>query len=187
MPPGGAGGAIMAKQVFGFSQGRKTTVKLVGAELQIASGVDKVDVLEYLNALHVRAQDLQRPLQRFGAYLVDVHIPRQFAAQGTPKRWAALSPKYAAWKRRHYGALPKLVLTGAMQAGFRWKVTPRSLQVINQVKVGQRGGVPRWTYHQLGTETMPARPLLQITKKDRDQLRQIVNEWLTFETGGGVL
>jgi hypothetical protein len=177
----------LAKQIFGFSQGRKATVKIVGAEIQFSGGVDKADVVDYLNALYVRAQDLQQPLQRFGAYLVDKHIPRQFEAQGTPKRWAPLSPAYAAWKRRHYGNLPKLVLTGAMQAGFRWQVTLQTLRVINRVKAGQRGGVPRWTYHQLGTEHMPARPMLQITNKDREQFRQFVYAWLTFETGGGVL
>jgi hypothetical protein len=177
----------MAKEEFGFSQGRKTTVKIVGAEIMLGGGIAKADVIRYLNDLHVRAQDMQVPLQRFGAYLVEQHIPRQFEAQGTPKRWAPLSPAYAAWKRRHYGNLPKLVLTGAMRGGFRWETTPRTLRVINQVKSGQRGGVPRWTYHQLGTEHMPARPMLQITNKDYARLREIVNLWLTFETGGGVL
>jgi hypothetical protein len=42
-------------------------------------------------------------------------------------------------------------------------------------------------YHQAGTSKMPARPLLQITKRDRDKLHELARDWLIFETGGGVL
>jgi len=119
------------------------------------------------------------PLQRFGAYLVDQHIPQQFEKQGTPKRWAPLSPKYAAWKKRHYGSLPKLILTGAMRDSFTYQVTPRTLRVESKVKY--------WTYHQTGTRKMPARPVVQISQKDRDELRTLTRAWITFETGGGVL
>lgn len=171
---------------LGFSGGKKTVVKSLGVDIQMqywSAG----EMLDYLEGVGLRAKDMQTPFDRYGKYLVEEHIPHQFEQQGTPKRWAPLSKKYAEWKRRHYGNLPKLVLTGRMREGFSWEVTARSLKVVNRVKAGQRGGVPRWTYHQLGTSKMPARPMLYLTKKDRDKLRDLAREWITFETGGGVL
>lgn len=168
------------------SSGEETIVKVLGANISIRRSGD--DVLDYLEGIGLRAKDMQTPLDRFGRYLVEQHIPRQFAQQGTPKRWAALNKQYAAWKRRRYGNLPKLVLSGAMRKGFKWEVTARTLKVINRVKSGQKGrGVPRWQYHQRGTDNMPARPMLQITEKDRDMLRELAQDWILFETGGGVL
>jgi hypothetical protein len=171
---------------LGFSRGKKTVVKLTGVDVQM-QWASTEEMRDYLQSLSLRAKDMQVPLQRFGTYLVEQHIPRQFEKQGTPKRWAPLSRKYAAWKKANYGNLPKLVLSGDMRAGFEYVVTPRTLRVENTVKTGQRGGKPRWTYHQDGTSKMPARPVIQITNKDRDQLRELVRAWITFETGGGVL
>ena len=163
---------------LGFSKGKKTVVKLTGVDVQIQS-YSAGEVLDYLQNVGLRAKDMQVPLQRFGAYLVDDHIARQFAQQGTPKRWAPLSKRYAAWKRANYGNLPKLVLTGAMRDSFTYQVTPHTLRIESRVKY--------WTYHQTGTRKMPARPILNLTRKDRDTLSRIALDWITFETGGGVL
>jgi phage gpG-like protein len=163
---------------LGFSRGKKTVVKLTGVEVQM-QWASTDEMRDYLQSLSLRAKDLQVPLARFGQYLVEKHIPQQFEKQGTPKRWAPLSPKYAAWKKRHYGNLPKLVLTGQMRESFTYVVTPRTLRVENRRKY--------WAYHQTGTRTMPARPPLQMTTKDREQLRELVRAWIMFETGGGVL
>lgn len=178
----------MAKPPFGFSQGRKTTVKLIGCEIHLRSGINNDDFVEYLSALGLRMHEFQPVMERFGAYLVNEHIPRQFKRQGTPKRWAPLSPAYAERKRRLHGRLPILVLSNRMRRGFRYKVTKRTLRVINRVKAGQKGrGAPRWTYHQNGTSTMPARPMLQITRYDYRRLREFARDYLTFNQGGGVL
>lgn len=174
----------MAK--FGFSQGNKTVVKLIGCELTMQTSGD--DIAGYLTALGLRIEQLEPVLERFGKYMIEQHIPGQFKAQGKPKRWARLNDKYAEWKRKHYGSLPKLVLSGRMRAGFSYQVKPRSLRVINRVTAGQgRNKTPRWVWHQNGTENMPARPMAQMTKRDWDVLRQYAMEYLTFETGGGVL
>ncbi len=168
----------MPKRHLGFSRGRKTVVKMIGADVQMQL-YSTDEMLDYLQNIGLRARDMQTPLQRFGEYLVNEQIPQQFEKQGIPKRWSPLSPAYAAWKRRHFGKLPILVLSGAMRAGFSYKVTPRTLQIRNRKKY--------WQFHQTGTAKMPARPPLQITNADREKLRELAREWMTFETGGGVL
>lgn len=181
----------MGNARFGFSQGRKTTVKLLGADVTIRNGLETDDFVTYLDDLGLRFNDLQPVLGRFGEYLVEEHIPRQFKKRGTPKRWAPLSPDYAALKRRLYGNLPLLVLSGRMKAGFTSEATKRTLRVINRVAAGQgRNKTPRWTWHQNGTETMPARPMLQINQYDYTRLRQFAQAYVTGATvrqGGGGL
>ena len=176
---------------FGFSQGRKTTVKLVGSEVTVRNAIEVDDFVAYLEALGMRFDDFQPVMERFGQYLVEEHIPRQFKQRGTPKRWAPLSPQYAAWKRRHYGNLPILMLSGRMAAGFKYETTKRTLRIINRVAAGQRGNkTPRWTWHQNGTATIPARPMLQINKFDYARLRQFAQAYVTFSStvrGGGGL
>lgn len=166
---------------FGFRRGRLTTLRLFGATVYFNEGVDKAAVGTSLRGLAVRMQDMQRPLSRFGRYLVEQHIPAQFAQQGFPRRWAPLSPAYAA--RR--GAGPLLIVTGEMAAGFSYTVRAASLVVSNDVRHG--GTTPIWRYHQLGTSKMPARPMLQLQAADRQQFVEYVHEWLAFETGSGVL
>ena len=178
-------------QRFGFSQGRKTTVKVLGADVTVRNGIETDDFVGYLEDLGMRVNDFQPVMERFGEYLVEEHIPRQFKRRGTPKRWAPLSKDYAAIKRRLYGNLPLLVLSGRMKAGFRYEATKRTLRVINRVAAGQgRNKTPRWTWHQTGTETMPARPMLQVNQYDYTRLRQFAQAYVTGavvrQGGGGV-
>lgn len=176
---------------FGFSQGRKTTVKLLGADVTIRNGIETDDFVAYLEDLGLRVNDFQPVMERFGEYLVEEHIPRQFKRRGTPKRWAPLSQAYADRKRRQYGNLPLLVLSGRMKAGFKYEATKRTLRVINRVAAGQgRNKTPRWTWHQDGTDTMPARPMLQINPYDYTRLRQFAQSYVTrasvVQGGGGL-
>ena len=73
---------------FGRSQGRLTVVKVAGGELVIRYGsIDKDDFATYLENIGLRMQDIKPVLDRYGEYIVNEHIPRQFEAQGTPRRW----------------------------------------------------------------------------------------------------
>jgi phage gpG-like protein len=173
---------------LGLSGGKQTVVSLAGVDLYLRFGkLSTDDFVHDLNDLGLRMNDMRPVLDRFGAYLTNEHIPEQFRRQGTPKRWAPLSPKYEEWKRRHYGRLPILVLTGQMRAGFRWETGARTLRVVNRVKSGQRGrGEPRWVYHQFGTSKMPARPVLQVRPKDIARLRELAREHLAFYQAEGM-
>lgn len=164
---------------FGRSQGRRTILRVVGGEVGYRfGGIDTDDLIEYLEDLKLRMIDLQPVFERYGEYIVGDHIPNQFAAQGTPRGWAALSPAYARWKAVNFPGMPLLQRTGRMKRGFSFEARPRSLRVINRVTAGQSTNIPRWRFHQEGTSRMPARPMLQFTNKDRDKMHEFVEAYL---------
>ena len=168
-------------------RGTRTEIKLVGAEVSLTTSDGLTRIMSRLEALDIAANDFQPLMEHFGAYVVDDHIVKQFKQQGTPKRWAPLSKRYAKWKRDNYGMLPKLVLSGKMKRGFRYQATPRTLKIINRVTAGQgKNKTPRWIWHQDGTDTMPARPILQLGKKDYAMLIKLAHEHLLFEEGVGL-
>lgn len=164
-------------------QGRLVVLKIVGAELRFNDGATD-NLTESLDDLVVRANDLQQPNREFGEYIINRHIPLQFQQQGTPKKWKPLNATYAAWKRKHYGNMPILIRTGAMRAGFKSQVTPRTLRITNSVKA--KGGKPYWQYHQEGTDNMPQRMLIQMVSADRDIYRGFVIDHLIHKQTGGV-
>ena len=174
----------------GSSQGRRTVARVArsriavpGADVIVSdSGVADV-MVDRLEGLNLRMQDFEPVFDIYGRYIVEKHIPSQFARKGYPARWAPLSPAYAAWKARHFPGKPLLVRMGKMKAGFTWEARKQSLRIINRVKAGQRGGVPRWIYHQDGTDRMPARRMVQIGAKERAKLREIARQHL-FVAGG---
>lgn len=167
--------------------GSRTVVKLIGCEVVITASRGADSVANHLTDVADNAEHFQPVMKQYGDYIISQHIPNQFAKQGTPKRWARLSDQYAEWKRRNYGNLPKLVLTGRMRGGFKVETGPRSMRVLNRVTAGQRGNnTPRWVWHQYGTENMPARPMIQIGKKERDILRRFARSHLLSGEGIGL-
>ncbi len=164
---------------FGRSQGRRTILRVVGGELGYRFGnIHTDDLIEYLQDLGLRMEDLYQVFDRYGEYIVNEHIVQQFQARGTPQRWAALSPEYAKRKALQFPGMPILQRTQRMKHGFRWEAKPRSLRIINRVTAGQRVKIPRWRWHQDGTSKMPARKMLQMTDKDRAKLHEFVDEYL---------
>lgn len=161
-------------------KGTRTVTRSVGGRVDVRfTGPDLTNYAIELRSMAHRSQNLQAPFDAWGQYLVETLIPRQFSAQGTPKKWAKLKEPYASWKRKHFGNLPILVLTGKMRAGFTWEAGPRSLKVSNAARY--------WQYHQDGTQNMVARPVLQISKDDRAQLTRIVFGYLIGQTQGAGL
>lgn len=120
--------------------------------------------------LEVDDADALRKLKRLGLFFSDLRsfwplvIPlfigwmrQQFETEGAygGEAWAPLSSGYGLWKSVHYPGKPILQLEGELrQAASRpeRRVTPRTLTLtIRDPKIG---------YHQKGTGTMPARPLV---------------------------
>lgn len=83
---------------------------------------------------------------------------------GTGNRWAALSPKYKSWKIKHYGSLPKLILSGALLGGVTIRRDGNRI-LAETLDYG--------LYHQTGTSKMPARPYLGIPPVALNQLTRI--------------
>ncbi len=78
---------------------------------------------------------------------------------GTTGRWAQLSPKYAAWKAKHFPGAPILQRTRALMAGLTdSSATTARREVSNDALSFGTAGVGYASFHQTGTQKMPARP-----------------------------
>lgn len=88
--------------------------------------------------------------------------PSQVDPSGRP--WKSLTPSYDKWKRKNFGSLPILRLTGEM-------LDRASIEVDDNqffVKSSDAG-----FYHQFGTRKMSARPWVGIPDKSLGILSQI--------------
>ncbi len=165
--------------------GQLAVVKVTGGDISMKT-IKGMAIFDRLEWLSLRLRNFQSVLEVFGTYLVEQHVVRQFAAEGTPNKWRPLSPAYAKWKAARYGSLPILVRTGAMKAGFTFLAAPRTLYIINRVAAGQGDNkTPRWLWHQFGTSRMPARPVLQINEPDRRKLADLALSYLAFNQSEG--
>jgi phage gpG-like protein len=142
---------------------RVTVAEFLGGEMRIKTHFDQDDVALRFKEIGGLLGDLQPVLQEYAEYLIDEHIPEQFRRQGFPRRWARLSSIYALWKLRRHGRLPILVLSGKMRRGFSYEVGKRVMRITNTQKY--------WVYHQYGTNRMPARPVMTMTKNDQKRLQ----------------
>ena len=148
---------------------QRIVVKAAGADVIYSVG-DAARFKKIIDNTIVRMKNLAEPLGQFGEFIVTVHIPYQFSAQGAPDPWPNLSPRYAARKARKFPGRPLLVRTGRMVRGFGYQLNGETLSITNSEDYA--------TYHQTGTRKMPARKYLQL--KDNDlgyqKLRDLVRE-----------
>lgn len=107
---------------------------------------------------------------------------QQFSKVGghTGARWAPLSPRYAAWKARHYPGKPILQLSGDLKDSL----TKRPFGVDEVWDKGMVVGtaISYAKYHQNGTATMPARPIIgKPTTAERKSFASTLHEWIVKE------
>lgn len=109
---------------------------------------------------------------------------RQFDQEGAytgSGRWAALSPNYGAWKQRHYPGKPILQLSGDLYDSMTSR--PFGTDIVESDRMVIGTGVPYAAYHQHGTESMPARPIIQKPSfKDRMQFATYLHDWIVKGT-----
>jgi len=148
--------------------------------------------------------DAELRLRKLAALLLDLRpfwpkvVPlwiqwmgEQFDTQGSfglGSQWAALSPKYAAWKAIHYPGKPILSADGDLRRAAttpRRKVAPLSLELSIEPYVhgpGRMNRKPRTifpTWFQEGTERMPARPLVFDLPANLDaELDRVADEYV---------
>jgi phage gpG-like protein len=109
---------------------------------------------------------------------------RNFASEGRPESWAALSPGYAKWKAKHYPGKPimqrtrRLIrsLTGVGQASAQ-----DTIKDIKPLSAEFGTMVPYATYHQQG-RGVPRRKVVQLTEGNRRFWARIIHEWAYRET-----
>lgn len=126
-----------------------------------------------LRRMRRRARDLRPPFRAFSDVL-RLHNEAVFQTEGAfaGKRWAPLTPAYAAWKFRAVGALPILQLEGDLKRSLTNK--PMDIERVNKLRAefGTRDRKAVW--HQFGTRHMPARPPVTVTKPLIHELERLV-------------
>lgn len=110
---------------------------------------------------------------------------RQFATQGGAGSggWAPLSPKYAAWKARHYPG--KTILRRTDELHTSLTVGP-AIRIIEPTTMIIGSDVDYGAYHQRGTSRMPQRRPIELTENRRREWMKILQRFIvTGETGRG--
>ncbi|UKH48298.1 hypothetical protein SEA_LILMAC1015_11 [Arthrobacter phage Lilmac1015] len=132
-----------------------------------------------LDRFRQQLENAEPAFEELATYQKTVVNARTFAQRGTPEtgRWAALSPRYGAWKARVRPGAPLLVFDGDLRETM---ISTRS----GVYEVWNKGAVvgttiPYARYHQDGTPTMPARPILGRTaKKDSRHMAKIFQDFV---------
>lgn len=125
------------------------------------------------------SENIANPAPMFDA-MADVFADtqrRSFDSSGaTYGGWAPLSPAYAAWKDAHYPGQPILTLTGELRASLAER--PLGVEHIDNQRMVLGTAIEYARYHQDGTSTMPARPIInEPTSGEMRQYGSILHEF----------
>lgn len=108
--------------------------------------------------------------------VLEAAMRRQFDAEGAGPdsgKWAPLSARYKAWKDVNFPGLPILERYGRLRAGLTMPASPFSRRDIDaQTLVFGTREVPYATFHQTGTDRMPARPPIDLDRQAEVELRR---------------
>lgn len=103
--------------------------------------------------------------------VVAAALARNFDEEGRPVRWAPLSPRYAAYKARRFGAgLRILERTGALRRSIATRFEAGALVASSDS--------PYAAFHQFGARFLPARPFLVLTDADKEAAAQAIADSL---------
>lgn len=108
-----------------------------------------------------------------------------FRLGGTPQRWAPLSPRYAAWKRKHHPGRPIMELTGGLLRSLVGK-TGESVADIERQRAVFGTRAPHAHLHDQEDrrrKNLPRRPLLEITPYVRRQWQEMIGDYVSDEIG----
>lgn len=132
-------------------------------------GLDKAAAR--LREMAARARDVSPAMRDWGQRDVRDAFEEQFSSEGvrlTGKAWEPLSPRYAAWKNKHFPGQPILRRTGEMEDLLVG--VPMNIERVTR-NSGEFGASSRILgYHQRGTHNqdgsvkMPARPVVRLTE-----------------------
>lgn len=132
-----------------------------------------------VDRLGVLSNNLRRPFDIIGRYMVKTSIRKSFRRQKGLTRWQRLSPVTLAEKRRlGYGNKGILVRTGRLRRGYQHRATSRSLAIKNRVKV--KGGKSLAAIHQHGTRDgkLPKRDIVVLRREDEAFIEKTLKEHL---------
>lgn len=97
-------------------------------------------------------------------------------------KWPKLSPQYARWKSRNYPGKDMLVLRGGLKQavtspkarGSIYQETKTSLTMGAEIMVN---GWNLVALHQFGTRKMPARPVIELSNRQKKRWVDIIRNW----------
>lgn len=114
-----------------------------------------------------------------------------FAAEGAREGlsgWRALTAKYQSWKRRHYGGAGILVQSGALRDALTDPSAAGAIYEVSddELRLGARRPTADHAWdigflHQKGTDKMPARPPLRLSKRRRSTWMRMLRDFVSGE------
>jgi phage gpG-like protein len=123
--------------------------------------------------------DTTEAFEAMAQYQVGTVNKRQFDEQGSAEtgRWSPLSPPYARFKARVRPGRPLLVFDGDLRREMT--VPGKGVYEIGNGRMTVGTDLPHAKYHQNGTPTMPARPLMGPAREaDTRHFGKILQRWI---------
>lgn len=134
---------------------------------------------------------LSRTLDRFAENVDDArpaweaiadrfaHVERrQFRSEGRASSggWAPLSPRYGAWKARHYPGRPILERDGDLVRSLTRR--PFGVEVILPDRMVIGSAVPYGQHHQRGGPNLPRRRPIELTEAERQVWVKVLQRFI---------
>lgn len=134
-----------------------------------------VQVDRTLAGLEDRAEDVSEAWEAIADRFLGAEA-RQFSSEGGygSAGWSPLSPRYAAWKARHYPGAPILVRTGELR---RTLTEGPEVRVIAPHDAWIGSAVPYGRFHQAG-DGVPRRRPVEMPESERREWVRIVQRFL---------
>lgn len=109
-------------------------------------------------------------MEKIGKMVADYAQGEGTTSQGGvfDARWPRLSPRYAAWKAKHYPGRPPLVRSTNMSRKYKYKADETSVTITN--------GADYFKFHQTGTTHMPQRLTLAVNAIQKRMMVAIIND-----------
>lgn len=130
-----------------------------------------VETINRLQKLGKSFLNFKLALDKIGEELESYFGNQVFASQGgaIDESWPALSPKYQAWKSKHFPGRGPLIQTGKMQDSFTHRSTASYVEVDNSA--------PYFKYHQstLPRQKIPRRAMMGINDPVKSIISDIIN------------
>lgn len=110
---------------------------------------------------------------------------RQFDSEGTygSGGWQALSPRYAAWKARHYPGKPILERTGDLRDSLTRR--PFGIEVITPKSMTVGSGIDYGRFHQAGGGTLPQRRPVELPESERRNWIRLIQRFIVTGVAPG--
>jgi len=158
--------------------------------MQITATIDtnavaQIGLRRYLRTMDGRSQELYPVWDKVLNIIYEAE-QRLFEREGRTSehgKWEKLSPRYAAWKKKHYPGMPILTLTGRFNGSMTdpsgRHADIRERQTLTWGSAYEvSGGYDLGGIHAEGHENMPAREPIRVTQRNVDDIANTVVDYI---------